>query len=1662
MIEHQLEKKFNNSVGIARERAYEFSSRGMSSRDMSSRDMDERFGCSRLLSLMVALACLVVVAAIPSTWAQMPVNQPGVAAQTAAPRHSLPPRVAGAQRFLAQRGWNRATSGAIRRTVPRQALAGANAALTDTANAYTSTTPTWQSIGPTAVETADFGMVTGRVAALALDPSDATGNRLYLGTTGGGVWVAQNAGTSNASTIVFTPLTDSVGALSGAIDASISIGALTVQPGGTGVVLAGTGDPNDVLDSYYGAGILRSADGGNSWSLISRTSDVAQGLGVRDVRFYGEGFAGFAWSTVNPQLVVAAVSQAYEGAIVNAVQPHTSYQGLYYSMDSGATWHMATITDGGSNYVQGPLAAFASPDGNAATSVVWNPVRKLFMAAVRFHGYYQSSDGVTWTRMATQPGSGLQTLLCPNNPGSIGSIACPVYRGTLAVNPSTGDTFAWTVDINNQDQGLWQDQCAVNGNTCSNPSVSFARRWSTSVLDANTSLGSATVVDGSYTLALGAVPGGLGAGQDTLLFAGANDLWKCSLAEGCIWRNSTNATTCKSAQVGAYQHALAWNAANPAEIFIGNDSGLWRSLDAVGDTGTCSASDKQHFQNLNGSLGSLAEVLSLSASSSSRMLAGLGVNGATGVKRDPVPSDWPQVLGGYGGPVAIDPSDPDKWYVNSQAGVSIYRCTNASDCAAADFGSSPVVNDADVGGDGLTMPAPAPFLVDPLDSSQLLIGTCRVWRGPADESSWTSGNAVSPVLDSSASAGPCAGNALIRSIAAMALADGTERVYVGMYGAATFGANIAGHVLSATVNPNSTTPPVWKDLTLNPVSNDSIALNKYGMDVSSIFIDPHDATGNTVYLTVEGAETTLAPVQTVYRSTDGGAHWANLMANLPGTPASSIVVDPQDANAVYLATDEGVYFTSQVANCAATPSTCWSVYGTGLPAAPVVSLSIAAGASSQVLLAATYGRGIWQAPLANAGTSLATATVSPAALTFSGQAVGTTSDAQLITLQNTGGTALTVTSTQLSGDFSESDDCVNISVAAGASCTIQVKFAPNATGSRTGQLVIGANVAGGQLMVDLSGTGLAGGTIVLSPSSLDFGQVAVGSTSAVLPAQVANNGAAVVAIGSITVSGPFVLATNSCGTSTLAGSTSCQMQIRFAPTQVGAMKGTLTLVDALGTETVLLTGTGLGVATDSLSATSLSFAATATGTLSDAQTVVLTNSGDLALNSISVGVSGPFQSSSTCGGQLAGHASCSIRVTFKPTQQGNLSGTLSVSDAMRTQTVSLSGTAVPPAALKVVPASMSFSARHAGVPSAPQSITISNTGAMPMANVGFQFTGPAAASYSISATNCGDTLNAGASCTTQLVFTPAATGTDAAALVVSSSTAGVTPATVVLNGSGQVGTGIGGTPAQLSFAIVGVGQASTAQAVTISNGSGYAVSAIALGVNAPFVLSQNDCTGGLAAGANCTAAVAFQPTASGSAVGALTISSPDLAAPSSVALSGIGFDFAVGLSGTGSLSVASGQTANYTLTLNPAGGVAGSFTYACGTLPANTGCTFNPTGTTVNSGATGNVTVAIATGKGSTAYLETPNGWHTLPLVCGLLLLPCALVRRRKVLLQLVLLMMAVGAISSCSGSSGGSTGGSSGGSGTGSATPAGTYKVPVTVTSTGVSHAVTLTLTVD
>jgi len=174
-------------------------------------------------------------------------------------------------------------------------------------------------------------------------------------------------------------------------------------------------------------------------------------------------------------------------------------------------------------------------------------------------------------------------------------------------------------------------------------------------------------------------------------------------------------------------------------------------------------------------------------------------------------------------------------------------------------------------------------------------------------------------------------------------------------------------------------------------------------------------------------------------------------------------------------------------------------------------------------------------------------------------------------------------------------------------------------------MTIFANVSGGQIAIALSGTGTAAGAVSLTPASINFGQVEVNTVSSSLPVDASNATGAAVPVTSVTVTAPFVLASNSCGVQSLAAEASCQISINFQPTQAGAALGTLTLIDGAGTQTVNLTGTGAAPATDQLGSTAIAFSPTATGQLSAAQTVLLTNAGDLPLTSIALSVGGAFQ-----------------------------------------------------------------------------------------------------------------------------------------------------------------------------------------------------------------------------------------------------------------------------------------------------------------------------------------------------------------------------------------------------------------------------------------------------
>ncbi len=1259
----------------------------------------------------------------------------------------------------------------------------------------------WSPIGPNAVLTPRYGPVTGRITALAFDPNDATGNTVYFGATGGGVWKSTNAA-GPVSAITFHPLTDTLPVFAATADGgsvpSLSIGALAVQPLANGVVLAGTGDPNNAADSFYGEGLLRSTDAGLTWTLIPGSNDGVNGKHY----FTGLATAGLAWSAASPSVVVAAMSTSPQSTAVGAASS-ASVPGLYYSTDAGITWRMSTLYDGAS-VVQQPI--FTAQRGNPATSVVWSAARASFIAAVRFHGYYASTDGATWTRLAAQPGAGLTTANCPVNPGSTGSPACPLYRGALAVQPATGDLYALSVDSANGDQGLWQDLCAM---TSTGACATRSPVWSTRLDAAAFESGSdATIAQGRYNLVLSAAPA---ANAGTLLLAGTQDLYRCALSaaapSACTWRNTTNtANGCATpAGVAPAQHAIATLTLNAgALVLLGNDGGLWRSTDGIAQTGAaCSAADASHFDNLNPAIaasGSLAEAVALAQSptDANSLLAGLGASGTAGTAAtSSAAATWPQISSAEGGQPLLDPDTPINWFATIGAGINLKLCAKGASCTAADFTAPATIGSTQVSGDAALLHAP--FLLDPAQTSNLLTATCRVWRGPAtDGTLWTPSNALSPAFDGSAT--PCtAASALVRSLAAggpaatsaMLQNSGSNVLYAGMAGALSGGGTkVGGHVF-ATRNANTvTSATAWTDLALSPVTNGSTGVfNPSGYDISAIAVDSHDPAGATVYVTIAGFGGDIT-VPHLYRSTDFGAHWQTVNANLPAASANAVLVDPNDANTVYVATDAGVFVTQAIATCAT--ASCWSQLGTGLPNAPVLNLlagpNLPTGDGRHGLLrAATYGRGLWQTPLLTAiGTAQPALTLSATSLTFDPQAVATQSSAQTVTVTSTGNAPAVFGTPILTGDFpkdfTETDTCASQTLPVGGTCTVRLQFAPSATGTRSGLLTIYANIAGGQTTVALTGTGTPPASIVLTPTALAFAPTTINATSTAQIVNIANTGGAPATLNSIAVSGDFTLAANTCG-ATLAAQTACAVSITFTPSAAGPRLGTLTVIDSAGTQTATLTGTGQSPPTDTLTPAAFSFAQQQIGSTSAAQQLTLTNAGDQPLTSIAVGITGDFTAINGCGATLAGHATCAISVTFIPSATGPRTGVLTVTDAFRAQTVALTGIGVAPPGVSLTPATLSFGALGVGLLSAPQTVTLTNNGGSMLSLTSIALSPQTGTQFAILTNTCGSTVAMGGACTLQIAFAPTSAGLATGTLVLTDNAPSLTQ-TVSLTATG--------------------------------------------------------------------------------------------------------------------------------------------------------------------------------------------------------------------------------------------------------------------------------------
>jgi len=510
----------------------------------------------------------------------------------------------------------------------------------------------------------------------------------------------------------------------------------------------------------------------------------------------------------------------------------------------------------------------------------------------------------------------------------------------------------------------------------------------------------------------------------------------------------------------------------------------------------------------------------------------------------------------------------------------------------------------------------------------------------------------------------------------------------------------------------------------------------------------------------------------------------------------------------------------------------------------------------------------------------------PSALSFTpttlniSQNAGGTSPGQPIILYNFGGSPLKIGSISTSGsEFAETDNCVG-TLAAGSTCTVNVTFTPAGAGTVNGTLSIADDSGnlGSTQSIALTGTATAPAASV-TPTSLNFHSQILGTTSTAKTVVLTDSGTGPMSVAKISVTGPFTQA-NTC--SSLAAGASCNITVMFTPSALGSVSGNLVITDTVGTQSVALSGNGVGPFI--VSPNGLEFNSQLIATTSPTQTVTATNETTASIDISSIAISGAGFAivSNTCGTSLEVGASCTVGVTFSPTVIGDAVGALTFTDNAigSPQSVSLQGSGT--GAVVASPTSLDFGTVTSGATSASQTITVTNVQSVP---VTFSSIG-SIGNFTVASNTCGPSLAAGATCTIGVKFSPNAVGMFNGALTFTDNGPNG-PQVVNLTGTG------GGTPVtlsttSLSFGKVRAGKMSSAKTVTLNNQQNVPLNFSSIAASASFVISSNTCEASIAGGAKCSVGMKFSPTKKGIVNGTLTFDDDAANSAQIVSLTGTG------------------------------------------------------------------------------------------------------------------------------------------------------------------------------
>jgi hypothetical protein len=300
---------------------------------------------------------------------------------------------------------------------------------------------------------------------------------------------------------------------------------------------------------------------------------------------------------------------------------------------------------------------------------------------------------------------------------------------------------------------------------------------------------------------------------------------------------------------------------------------------------------------------------------------------------------------------------------------------------------------------------------------------------------------------------------------------------------------------------------------------------------------------------------------------------------------------------------------------------------------------------------------------------------------FGNVSVGQTGTA---TVTATATRPVTVNAVSTTAPFSTTPPALPVTLAAGQTISVPVSFTPTVGGSATGTLLFSIVDAGanGTFGAALQGTGIKPG-FGAQPSTVDFGQVAVGATKS-LSATFVNTGTASETVSAATgPSAPFAAGTLPAVGTVVAPEQTVAVPVTFTPTTAASFSSTITVTGPNGTATVNLLGHSVvGNAQLSISPTSLSFGTVAVGG-SATQTLTVSNTGNLNVTVTKAAPPAlPFVVNTPLpeGQVLAPGDVVNIQVTFAPTAVGSFSSlyTISSDDGRGAHTISVTGAAVSP------------------------------------------------------------------------------------------------------------------------------------------------------------------------------------------------------------------------------------------------------------------------------------------------------------------------------------------------------------------------------------------------